>query len=127
MGKIIVYLVVGLFVGYRGLIPQRFRALPGKITTIGLISLLVFMGATLGGNANLMENISILGFQAFLLALAAIIGSVLFVFGVNQIMKLVRPSTEQPAPTDQLATAERSSLNEVMAEAVGDGMKKGGS
>lgn len=89
MEKVIIFLAVGLFIGYRGLIPEKFRSLPGKITTVGLISLLVFMGAMLGGDATLMANIGTLGLQAFLLALAAIVGSVLLVFGVNRVGKMV--------------------------------------
>ncbi|GAB6180272.1 hypothetical protein JCM14036_15910 [Desulfotomaculum defluvii] len=51
----------------------------GKFTTLCLIIMLLAMGAQLGANDKLIANLNQLGYQALLLAIGSIIGSVFFV------------------------------------------------
>lgn len=69
-------LAAGLFLGNRGLLPQRLLRLTDKVTLGGLYLLLFTMGAKIGTDPVVLSNLAALGWQALVLALAAVAGSV---------------------------------------------------
>ncbi len=77
-------LAVGLLVGYRGWLPERALAWTGRITTGGLYLLLFTMGAKIGTNPAILNNLGSLGWQAAVLAVAAVTGSILVLHLVEQ-------------------------------------------
>lgn len=89
MARIIIYLLIGLIIGYRGWIPKKYYHIPSKLTTGGLMALLFAMGTQLGGNAEVVNNLRVLGWQALLLALGAIFGSIFLVYLGELVQKRV--------------------------------------
>ena len=67
--------IIGFFVGKKGLLKFILKFNP--ITYITLI-LLFFMGYEIGSSKGLIEKIGKIGYLSILLAIASIIGSVLF-------------------------------------------------
>lgn len=73
------FLALGLLVGRKAHWTDRWEKLPTTLSTIGLVFLLTVMGAQIGGNPELLQQIGLLGGQAAILAAAAVVGSVLLV------------------------------------------------
>ncbi|SJZ35378.1 LysO family transporter [Selenihalanaerobacter shriftii] len=75
MSVIIWFLLLGLTIGYLEIIPERFSSLTDNLITGGLILLLFSMGVEIGLNDKVIANLDKLGFQAIVLALGSILGS----------------------------------------------------
>lgn len=56
------------------------------ITNVSLVMLLVVMGARIGGNPEVVSDLASLGVQAFILALAAVVGSIVILFLLQLIL-----------------------------------------
>lgn len=72
--------IVALTVGFGfGLLPgaKRWQAANRWLSTIGLFTLLGSMGAELGGNRSVMASLPKIGLSAAVLAILAVVGSVL--------------------------------------------------
>ncbi|MCK4258266.1 MAG: LysO family transporter [Halanaerobiales bacterium] len=80
MWTILLTLGLGFLIGYFKIIPPRFQSLTQWITTSGLILLLISMGASISSNPDLLNKVSQLGFQAFILALLSVAGSIILVW-----------------------------------------------
>ncbi|GEM_PF-3251973 len=76
MHWLIMFLVLGMVLGRTIRLQDRWANIPSHLTTGGLVFLLVVMGAQLGANPELLEQIGLLGGQAAGLALAATAASV---------------------------------------------------
>jgi len=86
MGLIFVALLAGIVMGYLHLLPDRVFQLTGKLTTAGVMLLLFLMGGQMGSDEEILAGLGEMGVQAVLLALAAIIGSVLAVKGLEVVV-----------------------------------------
>ena len=75
---ILVFLIIGFLIGYFKPLPSIFYKYSGYITEIGLIILLASMGARIGVDQTIINQLGVIGLKAFILALFSIIGSVLF-------------------------------------------------
>ncbi len=76
---IILFLLLGFLLGYFEPFPGKFYSLADLITKLGLTILLASMGAKIGVDDRILTQIDTLGVQAFLLALASIVGSIILV------------------------------------------------
>lgn len=75
------YLILTMFAGVvAGLMLRKVKALAhiGKAISVTVYVMLFFLGVKIGSDKNILANLSTLGLQAFLLAFAGAMGSVLF-------------------------------------------------
>lgn len=97
---------IGMAIGYLRLIPQRFDRLAGHIVTVGLFFLLFSMGTSLGSNAEVMTNLAQIGYQAVLLAVATVIGSIVCVlFFERYILRSNSASRKSTGAGQETSTA----------------------
>lgn len=83
MSTIILYVVImacGLFLARKGIIPERIKPKLGHCQTFALIFLLGVLGYKLGSDKRLLEEIHLIGFQAFSIAVMSVVFSILFVY-----------------------------------------------
>lgn len=73
---LVFFLALGMLIGKKTRWRDAWDSLPSRLTTGGLIFLLAVMGAQLGANPELLEQIGQLGYQAVILAAAAVLGSI---------------------------------------------------
>lgn len=85
---IIFFLFIGIMLGF--IIDQKnyFVRFAGLITKVGLVILLLVMGANLGSNNQIVSQLGEIGFQAFIFAAVSIIFSLLAVIIFVNIMDL---------------------------------------
>jgi|GEM_PF-1511317 uncharacterized membrane protein YbjE (DUF340 family) len=69
-------LAAGLLIGYSIPLSAGFVRWAGKGTTIGLVLLLLTMGAKIGMDPDIFGNLQRIGLQAGILAVAAVAGSI---------------------------------------------------
>jgi glycerol-3-phosphate acyltransferase PlsY len=82
---VMVFLLAGMSAGY--LLRKKEKTIEsiGR-TTSGVIAILLFiLGASIGSNEQIVKNITKVGFQAFLLTLGALLGSVSFSLLIQRI------------------------------------------
>ena len=77
MWMIISFLIIGFLIGYFEVLPSRFYDLTDHITNIGLIFLLASMGAKIGVNEKILNQIDKIGLQALTISIGSIIGSII--------------------------------------------------
>lgn len=70
----------GLAAGYFGLVPPALSRAAKTITLVGLFVLLLAMGAQIGSDPRILEDLHRLGFQAAVIAAAAVAGSIALVW-----------------------------------------------
>ena len=80
MLNVSLFLVAGIFIGY--LFRQKSKCLfiADKITTLTILLLLFLFGVSLGNNKIILNNLSVFGLQAAVIAISGVIGSVLLSF-----------------------------------------------
>jgi uncharacterized membrane protein YbjE (DUF340 family) len=88
MWIIIVALLAGCIWGASGFFPAAWVRWLELVMTITLFIMLAALGAQIGGNAELLENLSLLGWQAAVISILSIIGSVGLLWGVSRYFKL---------------------------------------
>ena len=79
MWLILMFLVIGFSIGYFNIFSSKFFKFAEMITTGGLIILLGSMGAKIGLDDRVLNQIDKIGLQAFLVAVASILGSLILV------------------------------------------------
>ncbi|AEG59611.1 LysO family transporter [Desulforamulus ruminis] len=95
MGTVLLAVLLGILVGHFKILPCKPQFV-SRFTTACLFIMLVAMGAQLGLNQELMNNLHRLGGQALVLALGSILGSVLLVrLAENYMSQQLRKSREQ--------------------------------
>ena len=85
---IVISLLAGMAIGLAGILPQGFYGKINRMTTVALFILLATMGAQIGSNDELLAQIGYLGWQAVILAVLAILGSVLMLKAVVTVFRL---------------------------------------
>jgi len=90
MIAVILFFVVGILLGHVLRHRSRAIALADSLTMWTIYLLLFVLGLSVGVNRQILQHIGSLGFQAAVLAAAAIVGSVL-------ASQLVRLGLERPA------------------------------
>ncbi len=80
MFTVISIMLLGVAVGYL----FRNRKIPflGKAITLFILLLLFLLGAQVGSNSTIMNNLSTIGTEALIITLGALLGSVLLSWGV---------------------------------------------
>lgn len=80
MWLLFVSIASGLAAGYLGLVPPAVSRATRTITLVGLFVLLLAMGAQIGADPRILEDLERLGFQAAIMAAAAVAGSIILVW-----------------------------------------------
>lgn len=80
MGIVIGLMVLGIILGY--LFRERNLKTVHKLINYAIFILLFLLGITVGANGNIMNNLGTIGYDALLITLAAVTGSVLCAWGV---------------------------------------------
>lgn len=76
MFKVIGIMLTGVLVGYV-FRKHSFIQETGKLISVTIFLLLFLLGIAVGTNTEIINNLSVLGIQAFLISFAAILGSVI--------------------------------------------------
>ncbi|OCL28130.1 hypothetical protein U472_02775 [Orenia metallireducens] len=77
MGLIVISLVIGMIIGYKGLLPENLYSFTDKLTIGGLFLLLFTMGIKIGSSSEVVSNLKTLGFKAIVLSLGSVLGSII--------------------------------------------------
>lgn len=101
------FVAAGIFAGARILSPDRKYAWIGRIQTAALLLLIFTMGVTIGADRRVLSSVGTLGAQAFVISVAAVAGSVLFVYAGRRLMRLDRRGVRTDAP-ENAARSERA-------------------
>lgn len=84
MWLVLVSLLLGCFIGWLGWVPnQWFRYLDRGIMWM-LFAMLLSLGAQIGSNRELLEQLSLLGGRAFVISAFSVAGSVVAVWLVSR-------------------------------------------
>jgi uncharacterized membrane protein YeaQ/YmgE (transglycosylase-associated protein family) len=84
MWNILLFFAIGMIIGWFARNRTQLRNAAGWITNI-LLGMLIFMlGVSAGNQPEVTENFSQLGLTAIMIALGAIIGSILFVLPISR-------------------------------------------
>ncbi|AEF94562.1 protein of unknown function DUF340 membrane [Desulfotomaculum nigrificans CO-1-SRB] len=78
MAAVLLAVALGVLVGHLNLFPYGQKTI-NKLTTTCLLVMLLAMGANLGANDKLLADLTRIGWQALVLALGSVVGSVLLV------------------------------------------------
>ncbi|AQS59749.1 LysO family transporter [Desulforamulus ferrireducens] len=78
MIEVLLAVALGVLVGHFNVFSLKPQVI-GKFTSVCLIIMLLAMGIQLGANEKLLGDLGRIGWQALVLALASIVGSVLLV------------------------------------------------
>lgn len=78
-------LIIGMIIGFSGLIHKEIIPYLSKVTTIALFIMLAILGAQIGCNNELLHNLTLLGGRALLIAFLSIVGSVAAVWLVMRL------------------------------------------
>ena len=104
MWLIVLFLLSGFLIGYFRIFSGKFYRFAEMITTGGLIILLGTMGAKIGIDDRVLRHLDKIGFQAFLVAVASIVGSILLVKLFSSWFKIEIEVTDEKA--DQYTSEE---------------------
>ena len=72
-------LLVGVLIGYHRILPEKALVLSDKITTLGLLVLLWAMGAQIGANDQIINDLGVIGTKAVFLAAGGVAASIILV------------------------------------------------
>lgn len=76
MIEVLIIMSLGMLLGFLFSSKQKFISIINKSTMWIIFALLFFMGISVGINDDIMNNLRTIGLQGFILALVAILGSV---------------------------------------------------
>lgn len=80
MQDIIISIVIGIFLGWFNLLRYRTKLWLNRISTGCLFLMLICLGAKIGCDRNLLQQIEILGIQSFILGTFTIVGSLIALY-----------------------------------------------
>jgi uncharacterized membrane protein YbjE (DUF340 family) len=90
MQLILFSLLLGLLVGFSSLTPRWVHRSSRRLTSAGLVVLLFCMGASLGGNPQIIAQVRWIGWSALCHATLSITGSVLAAWGLERCWRGAR-------------------------------------
>ncbi|KXL51714.1 hypothetical protein CLNEO_29200 [Anaerotignum neopropionicum] len=85
MWKIFLALTVGFLIGFFGFLKEKQIKINSRLQTLWLLLLIFCMGVSIGRNGEVIRSLPVLGGKAFLFAVLAVIGSILFVFVLSKL------------------------------------------
>ena len=116
---ILAFLITGFIIGYFKPLPNIFYKYSGYITEIGLIILLASMGARIGVDKSIINQLGVIGLKSFVLALFSIIGSVLFLKLFSIFLKANYKEVKEDENLEQESSDHRLTIMIVISIFVG--------
>lgn len=93
MWIIIVSLAVGVIIGILGIIPKKYLKFNLKFQQAGVIILLFSMGASIGSNKDLIQNLKALGLKAATFAILSCLLSIAITYIISsKLLKATKGS-----------------------------------
>ncbi len=86
MAVLFLALFFGVVIGFLGFLPQKFVKLTGRLSFAGVVVLIGSMGARIGFDPGLMQSLAMFGWQALVLAITAVLGSLTVVWLLEKLM-----------------------------------------
>ncbi|MBF8982560.1 LysO family transporter [Lutibacter sp. B2] len=84
MWSILVVLGIGITIGVKVKLSEKFKACNAKLQQYGVILLLFIMGATMGLNKSLLSNLKNIGLKAFIFAILTSLLSLIIVYSISK-------------------------------------------
>jgi len=103
---IIVSLILGAILGYVLNLNEKQKALNSKFQQLGVIFLLFAMGASIGGNKKILNQLPELGLKALSFAVLSVAGSIVIVYYFSENFIKKKSFNSTTATTDSQATVE---------------------
>ncbi|HWJ02263.1 MAG TPA: lysine exporter LysO family protein [Verrucomicrobiae bacterium] len=116
MLELLAALGLGIVVGTIKILPQKLGKLALKLSMVGVIVLISSMGAKIGFDPELVKNLALFGWQALVLAVAAVAGSIGMVWWLDKILATAPMQSEEQKQEQELA--ELVHLDEAAQEKV---------
>ena len=116
---ILVFLIAGFLIGYFEPLPKLFYRFSGYITELGLIILIGSMGARIGVDDKIINQLGVIGFKAFTLALFSIIGSVALLKLFAVYLKSNYEKEKAAAPVEENESDHRLTIIIVLSIIIG--------
>lgn len=88
MWLIIISLVLGILLGVYGRLPEIIVSKLNSISTCTMFLMLAALGAQIGSDAELLRNICIIGYRAFIISVLSVLGSVLLLWLAVRLFNL---------------------------------------
>jgi len=82
---VLVCFVVGIGIGFLLRSRKNLQKWVGKLTDVVVCALLFLLGVSIGSSSDIIENLSSLGLQAFVLSFGAVAGSILAMLPINSL------------------------------------------
>jgi len=86
MWKILIFLIVGMFIGSTVKITDKMKSVNDKFQHLGVILLLFTMGAAIGLDRSLLSNFQSLGLKSAIFALLTTLFSILSVYLISKLI-----------------------------------------
>ncbi|OFI01412.1 hypothetical protein CLOACE_21370 [Clostridium acetireducens DSM 10703] len=80
MWVILISLTLGIAVGKLEIIPKKYLKHNSKVQYLGVVTLLFFMGVSIGINKSIINNLDIIGFKSLVFSILTTVFSILFVY-----------------------------------------------
>ena len=85
MQKVLICILLGIFVGAKGILPEKAIKINAKLQNMFLFAMMFFMGLGIGTSGEIIENISTIGFKALMFAVFCGAGSVFTVYILTKL------------------------------------------
>ncbi len=103
MLELLISLILGVLTGVFKILPKKLEDIAIKSSLVGVVVLIGSMGAKIGFDPNLMKNLALFGWQALVLAIAAVIGSVALVWWLERFAAKSSAGVEDEQQERELA------------------------
>lgn len=84
MWAILLFLILGMIIGYFKNFSEKEKKINGRLQQIGVIVLLFFMGASIGANKSVIKNIKNIGLVSIVFAIATTLFSIIILYIVSK-------------------------------------------
>ena len=86
MWSIILFLTVGISIGFFFNLSEKSKKMNSNLQLLGLVLLLFSMGISIGANDNIVNSIGKIGFQSFLFAFFSIASTLAVGFVISKFL-----------------------------------------
>lgn len=86
MATVLIIFSTGIVLGYFIRKQVKFIRINDVLINIAIYLLLFFLGIAVGSNEEIVRNFQIIGFNAFLISLFAVLGSIIIAWIINKLV-----------------------------------------
>ena len=85
--KVMWALVLGMVISFMFPLKEKVAKINGRLQQFGVVFLLFFMGASIGADDKIIENISTIGIKAIVFSILSCLGSIIVVYFLTEKIK----------------------------------------